>query len=105
MRLRTILPYLASLFLFFAPATLAHTFNISLASANAPNDQKVASIAGTVFDPDGRVVAGARVTLLHSMAQLEVRETNSEGKFQFDGVLAREVIRSSARPRVLTSCR
>ena len=88
MRLRTILPYLASLFLFFAPATLAHTFNISLASANAPNDQKVASIAGTVFDPEGRVVAGARVTLLHSMTQLEVRETNSEGKFQFDGLLA-----------------
>ena len=88
MRLRTILPYLASLFLFFAPATLAHTFNISLASANAPNDQKVASIAGTVFDPEGRVVAGARVTLLHSMTQLEVRETNSEGKFQFEGLLA-----------------
>ena len=58
MRLRIILLYLASLFLFFAPATLAHTFNISLASANAPNDQKVASIAGTVYDPDGRAGGG-----------------------------------------------
>ena len=33
-------------------------------------------------------MAGARVTLLHAMAQMEVRETNSEGEFQFDGLLA-----------------
>src|SRR5271170_2653894 len=88
MRPRTILPFLAPLFMLFAFATPAHTSKPSVASATAPNDQKVASIAGTVFDPEGRIVAGARVTLLHSMAELEVRETNPEGKFQFDGLLA-----------------
>ena len=88
MRLRTIILPLASLFLVFAIATPAQTSNTSAPPSSAPHDQKPASIAGTVFDPDGRVVAGARVTLLHAMAQLEERETNSEGKFQFEGLLA-----------------
>jgi outer membrane cobalamin receptor len=88
MRLRTIILPLASLFLVFAIATPAQTSNTSAPASSAPHDQKAASIAGTVFDPDGRVVAGARVTLLHAMAQLEERETNSEGKFQFEGLLA-----------------
>ncbi|MGC1966342.1 MAG: TonB-dependent receptor [Candidatus Acidiferrales bacterium] len=88
MRLRTILLPLASLFLFFAVATRAQTSNTSAASSGAPRDQNAAAIAGTVFDPDGHVVAGARVTLLHAMAQLEQRETNSEGKYEFDGLLA-----------------
>jgi uncharacterized surface anchored protein len=88
MRLRTRIPLLASFFLFLAVATPAQTSNTSAANASAPRDQNAAAIAGTVFDPDGRVVAGARVTLLHAMTQLEERETNSEGKFQFDGLLA-----------------
>jgi len=88
MRLRTIILPLASLFLVFAIATPAQTSNTSAPASSAPHDQKPASLAGTVFDPDGRVVAGARVTLLHAMAQLEERETNSEGKFQFEGLLA-----------------
>ena len=54
----------------------------------APRNQNAAAISGTVFDPDGHVVAAARVTLLHAMAQLEERETNSEGKYEFDGLLA-----------------
>ena len=88
MRLRRIILLLASPFLFFAVATPAQTSNTSAASPGAPRDQNVAAIAGTVLDPDGHVVAGARVTLLHAMAQLEERHTNSEGKFQFEGLLA-----------------
>jgi outer membrane receptor protein involved in Fe transport len=88
MRLRTIILPLASLLLFFAVATPAQSSNTSPASGGAAHDRKAASISGTVFDPDGRAVAGARVTLLHAMAQLEELETNSEGKFQFDGLLA-----------------
>jgi outer membrane cobalamin receptor len=88
MRLAAIILLCASLFLFFAVATPAQSSNTSPASSSAPHDQKAASIHGTVFDPDGRAVASARVTLLHAMAQLEELETNSEGKFQFDGLLA-----------------
>ena len=86
MRLRSIVPPLATLFLFLAVATPAQTSSSSAASASAPHDGKTASIAGTVFDPDGRAVAGARVTLLYAQARLEERETNSEGKFQFEGL-------------------
>ncbi|MFZ0519666.1 MAG: TonB-dependent receptor [Candidatus Acidiferrales bacterium] len=88
MRLRKIILLLASLFLFFAVTTPGQDSNPSAASTNPLRDQNAAAIAGTVFDPGGRAVAGARVTLLHAMAQMEVRETNSEGKFQFDGLLA-----------------
>ena len=88
MRLRTIILPLASLFLLFAVVTPGQNSSTSAASPGAPRDQNAAGIAGTVFDPDGHVVAGGRVTLLHAMTQLEVRATNSEGKFQFDGLLA-----------------
>ncbi|MFZ0885695.1 MAG: TonB-dependent receptor [Candidatus Acidiferrales bacterium] len=88
MRLRKIILLLASLFLFFAVTTPGQDSNPSAARTNPLRDQNAAAIAGTVFDPGGRAVAGARVTLLHAMAQMEVRETNSEGEFQFDGLLA-----------------
>jgi len=45
-----------------------------------------ASISGMVLDPDGRAVAGARVTLLYAMAELEVRQTNAQGQYRFDGL-------------------
>ncbi len=45
-----------------------------------------ASISGTIFDPDGRAVAGVRVTLLYAMTELEVRQTNAQGQYRFDGL-------------------
>lgn len=47
-----------------------------------------ASISGTATDPDGRVVPGAQVTLLRAMAELEERETNAQGQFNFENLPA-----------------
>jgi outer membrane receptor protein involved in Fe transport len=71
------------LFLFsvFASVTQAQSPSNSAASSTKSNG---ASISGTVFDPDGRVVPGAQVTLLHAMAELEERETNAQGQFNFE---------------------
>src|SRR6204780_151256 len=87
MRLRSPVLYFASLFLLSACGTYAQTPNASPGgSAVAPgsaHDQQDAAISGTVFDPAGQVVPGARVTLLYAMAQLEARETNAQGQFSF----------------------
>jgi outer membrane cobalamin receptor len=41
------------------------------------------TLAGTVLDPSGRVVAQARVTLLRSLAVLDEQQTDSQGAFKF----------------------
>jgi outer membrane receptor protein involved in Fe transport len=45
-----------------------------------------AAIHGTVLDPDGRAVPGARVTLLGAMTLLAQTQTNSQGEFRFEGL-------------------
>jgi outer membrane receptor protein involved in Fe transport len=45
-----------------------------------------ATIQGTVFDPDGRAVPGARVTLLQSLAPVEELQTDSRGEYKFAGL-------------------
>lgn len=50
----------------------------------APGRASAASIEGTVFDPSGRAVAGAQVTLLRSMAVVGLRQTDQQGKYVFD---------------------
>ena len=55
------------------------------AAQTARLTQKV-SIEGTVYDPKGRVVPGARVTLLYAMSQLEERTTDAQGHFRFDNL-------------------
>jgi outer membrane receptor protein involved in Fe transport len=45
-----------------------------------------ATIQGTVFDPDGRAVPGARVTLLRALAPVEERQTDSHGEYRFEGL-------------------
>ena len=91
MRLRSAVLYFTSLFLLFACSAHAQTPTTSAsgsgaATGSAPgsaHDQQDAAISGTVFDPAGQVVAGARVTLLYAMAQLETRETNAQGQYSF----------------------
>ena len=87
MRLHSAVLYFASLFLFLACGTHAQTPNASPSgSAIAPgttHDQQDAAISGTVFDPAGQAVPGARVTLLYAMAQLETRDTNAQGQYSF----------------------
>jgi outer membrane receptor protein involved in Fe transport len=47
---------------------------------------RAATLHGTVLDPDGRVVRGARVNLLTSLKAIEVRQTDAEGRYVFDGL-------------------
>jgi outer membrane cobalamin receptor len=96
MRLRSAVLYFASLFFLLTCSAHAQTPNTSpagsaIAPGSAPgstHDQQDAAISGTVFDPGGQVVPGARVTLLYAMAQLETRETNAQGQYSFAGLRA-----------------
>ena len=82
MRLLSTAVSLATLFLFSVFATQAQS-----PSSTATNSKSSgASISGTVFDPDKRIVPGAHVTLLYLMAELEERETNAQGQFSFDNL-------------------
>jgi outer membrane receptor protein involved in Fe transport len=91
MRLRSAVLYFTSLFLLLACSARAQTPTTSpggsaAATGSAPgstHDQQDAAISGTVFDPAGHVVAGARVTLLYAMAELETRDTNAQGQYRF----------------------
>ncbi len=44
------------------------------------------SIHGTVYDPDGRAVTGAKVSLLASMVAVAQTETDARGGYRFDGL-------------------
>ena len=46
------------------------------------------ALSGTVYDPSGRVVAGARVSLLAPLGVLDERRTDSHGQFRFEGLHA-----------------
>jgi outer membrane cobalamin receptor len=49
---------------------------------------RAASIQGTVLDPGGRAVAGAKVSLIASQIPMEQRETDSAGRYKFEGLSA-----------------
>src|ERR1700733_13626321 len=90
MRLRSAVLHFTSLFLLLACSAYAQTPNTppggpSTGSAHDPQD---AVISGTVFDPAGQVVPGARVTVLYAMARLETRDTNAHGQYSFAGLRA-----------------
>jgi len=54
--------------------------------AQTSNASHGASIHGTVYDPDGRPVTGAKVSLLASMAAVAQTETDARGEYRFDGL-------------------
>jgi outer membrane receptor protein involved in Fe transport len=90
MRLRSAVLHFTFLLLFLACSAYAQTPNTSAggsATASA-RDQQDAAISGTVFDPAGQAVPGARVTVLYAMAQLETRDTNAHGQYSFPGLRA-----------------
>lgn len=97
MKLRSIPLSFALLFLFLTFPTHAQALH-TISSSAAQHDSRSASISGTVVDPAGQAVAGARITLLYAMAPLEVRQTDSQGHFQFEGLLAGtyEIVAASA---------
>jgi len=47
---------------------------------------RAATIRGTVLDPDGRAVPGARVALLAPLTAVEELETDAEGRYEFAGL-------------------
>lgn len=47
---------------------------------------RAATLDGTVFDPSGRAVRGARVSLLSTLVPLEERQTDARGRFEFTGL-------------------
>jgi outer membrane cobalamin receptor len=47
---------------------------------------RAATIEGTVFDPGGRAVPDARVSLLRQLALLEERQADARGHFEFPGL-------------------
>jgi outer membrane receptor protein involved in Fe transport len=49
---------------------------------------RAATIEGTVFDPGGGAVAGARVSLMAPLIPLAEREADSQGQYRFEGVRA-----------------
>ena len=57
-----------------------------LAATLATAPLSAATLDGTVFDPEGRPVPGAQVTLLTPLAELEQREANAQGRFTFQGL-------------------
>jgi outer membrane receptor protein involved in Fe transport len=71
------------LFLLSFTAVLLWPCSLSAQNSTA---KRGAAIHGTVFDPDGRAVPGAEVTLLGAMTVSAQTQTNSQGEFRFDGL-------------------
>jgi outer membrane receptor protein involved in Fe transport len=78
MRLRVFVLLFFTLPLLFAHSTTAQTSDSSRSS----------TIQGTVYDPQGRAVPGATVSLLSSMVAVGDTRTNAKGEYRFDGLLA-----------------
>jgi outer membrane cobalamin receptor len=52
------------------------------------NQTQKVTLQGKVLDPDGRIVSGARVTLLAGLTPVEERETGADGQYRFDRLAA-----------------
>jgi outer membrane cobalamin receptor len=86
MRLRFVIPLLLAVTVLLPHAMSAQTpgsqqpASKRAASANSSS----ASIEGTVFDPDGSAVAGAKVNLLESMVSVAETTTDTQGRYRFE---------------------
>jgi len=49
---------------------------------------RAATLEGTVLDPSGRAVAGARVSLLQSLVPVDERATDARGNYRFENLRA-----------------
>ena len=88
MKLRSIVWLLTSIFVILTPSVHAQSSSNSTKTQSSSHDRYTASISGTVSDPDGKAVAGARITLLYAMSGLEVTQTNGQGQYKFDDLRA-----------------
>ncbi len=64
----------------------AQTAATSKGTPARPQGSSSATLWGTVFDPSGHVVPGARVSLLTRLAVLEERQTDARGQYRFEGL-------------------
>ena len=55
--------------------------------AQTSNSTHAATIRGTVYDPDGRAVPDAEVTLLGSLITIVEMRTDSHGEYRFEGLV------------------
>jgi len=82
--LRLIISAAATFFL--SLSAHAQTSANSRPSAGHPQAATAATLEGTVFDPSGRVVPAARVTLLSALTVLAERQTDTRGEYRFAGL-------------------
>ena len=64
---------------------------------------RAATLQGTVFDPTGRVVPGARVTILQPLAPLDERQTDAKGAYKFEGLRSGSYRLVASAPGLSTS--
>ena len=84
MRLRFFLPMVLA-----AVVTCAHPSAAQApasSSTQKPAAAAAAAIQGAVYDPDARVVANARVSLLSALSVIAETQTDSAGGYRFDGL-------------------
>jgi len=79
MRLRLFAPLFFAAFLFFSSSVCAQT-------VQAPASSHGAAIEGTVYDPDGRPVPLASVSLLNPLSAIATAQTDSAGAYRFEGL-------------------
>jgi outer membrane receptor protein involved in Fe transport len=83
MRPRISLLFLLSAVLISAPISFAQESGKTKTASSRESNTHSAAIEGTVFDPSGRPVARARVSLFFSLAPIEERLTDTQGQYKF----------------------
>lgn len=66
--------------------SFAQAFHSAQAKSSNAATAHGAVICGVVYDPDGRAVAGAKVSLLNGMRSVASIKTNSQGAYEFQGL-------------------
>src|SRR5208282_6088727 len=71
--------------------------------AQTPAAPHGATIKGTVYDPDGRAVPRAEVSLLNPLSAIATTETDSAGEYRFDGLRSGAFVVLANSPGFATS--
>jgi len=88
MKIRSFVLLLCVVMMLLPCITPAQTSNSPQRINNSASVTHGATIRGTAYDPDGRAVAGAEVSLLDSMAVTANVQTNPQGGYEFHGLRA-----------------
>ena len=71
----------------FALLCFAFPFFSGVTTVAQTSGSRSAAIQGTVYDPQGRVVSAAKVSLLSAMVAVGSTQTDSKGEYRFGGLL------------------